>query len=602
MEKPQDANESSIITFEWTLRGLKSLFDASKGESKSKVTKSVKFGAGQWQILFYANSGTEGGGFVSLYLSCEVRGTCPITVQWTREGVFKFSFELRRQAIPQQLPILPTLTLGSSSSFGKTVLFNIKEAHNHSFSSKVCHVFLAQFARRDHVYYHSTPVKESDTFLIICAITSSPQPPIQPPTNPTQPVPKTYLECVGTLLDDPLYSDIEFVVPSRSTPKEKRIIYANKKLLQRADYFQSMFGSGFVEASTDVDMGHPQSDHDEGDTRSDSTCLFRQFEDSDDEEDDLMSDLPDELSFDGTIETDVPETGASHTTGEGSVVEDSAVKHIEGTENVENAVEPEIVAEGDEPRNVRPKLSHPSSPRSKDVALMTDPECSNRVPLLPEIPTVPGPKKMRVIVGDVAYATYKAVLYYIYTEVIVFAPLSSSFTAAASSRRLTATTATTATATPSDSQSSLHDSPKTPARTDNPTSRREWIKKWQQCRPGRPAPCSAKAVYRLADKLGLLELRERAYQHIQKSLTVENIPFEVFSPFSATFAEVRKVQVNYFLEHWGEIRASEAMRKVWRQIRNGRHPGFEEVWPSIALHLEFNPRTGALADTESPET
>lgn len=69
---------------------------------------------------------------------------------------------------------------------------------------------------------------------------------------------------------------------------------------------------------------------------------------------------------------------------------------------------------------------------------------------------------------------------------------------------------------------------------------------------------------------------DRHGQHIQKSLTVENIPFEVFSPFSATFAEVRKVQVNYFLEHWGEIRSSEAMRNVWRQIRNGRHPGFEE--------------------------
>lgn len=28
MEKTQDAHESSTITFEWTLRGLKSLFDA----------------------------------------------------------------------------------------------------------------------------------------------------------------------------------------------------------------------------------------------------------------------------------------------------------------------------------------------------------------------------------------------------------------------------------------------------------------------------------------------------------------------------------------------------------------------------------------------
>ncbi|KAF8133856.1 hypothetical protein EV363DRAFT_1258331 [Boletus edulis] len=568
MEKTQDAHESTSITFEWTLRGLKSLFDASKGESKSKVTKSAKFGGGQWQILFYANSGTEGGNFVSLYLSCEPTAQekdSAVDIKWVREGVFKFSFELR--------------------SLAKTVLFNVKEAHNHSFSSKTANWGWAQFARRDHVYYHSTPVKESDAFLITCTITSSPQPPIQPPATPTQLVPKSFLECIGALLDDPLYSDVEFVVPKRSRPKEKRIIYANSKILQRADYFQSMFGSGFVEASADVNMGHPQPDHDEADTASDSTYLSRQFEDSDDEEDDLMSDLPDEPSFDGTIDLDGPEIAISHATT--PMVEDSAVKHVEGTA-------PSTTTERDESRNVRPKLSHPSSPRSKDVSLMTDPDCSNRVSSHSE--TVPGPKKMQVIVGDVAYATYKAVLYYLYTDVIVFAPLASSFTATALSKRRVTT------ATPSDSQSSLHDGPKAPVHMDCPMSRREWIKEWQQSRLGRPAPCSAKAAYRLADKLGLLELRERAYQHIQKSLSVENIPYEVFSPFSATFAEVRKIQVSYFLEHWGEIRASDAMRNVWRQIRNGRHPGFEEVWPSIALYLEFNPRTVPSAEVESPET
>lgn len=282
----------------------------------------------------------------------------------------------------------------------------------------------------------------------------------------------------------------------------KRFIFPSRKMYS----FSLVFGSGFVEASTDVNMGHVQPDHDEADTASDSTYLFRQFEDSDDEEDDQMSDLPDEPSFDGTIELDVPETGDSHITT--PVVGDNAVKHGEGAVNTENNAAPSTVAEGDKFRNVRPKLSHPSSPRSKDVSLMTDPDCSNY-----ETPAVPGPKKMQVIVGDVAYATYKAVLYYvhrrfhvllicthqssqIYTDVIVFAPLSSSFTAAASSKRLTATTATAA---PSDSQSSLHDGPKAPTHIDNPTSRREWIRKWQQSRPGRPAPCSAKAVYRLAD-------------------------------------------------------------------------------------------------------
>jgi hypothetical protein len=69
----------------------------SKGEAKSKVTKSAKFGGGKWQVrrffppsrttihcdypqvLFYANAGppypptdANSGGYVSLFLSCEV--------------------------------------------------------------------------------------------------------------------------------------------------------------------------------------------------------------------------------------------------------------------------------------------------------------------------------------------------------------------------------------------------------------------------------------------------------------------------------------------------------------------------------------------------
>ena len=37
-----------------------------------------------------------------------------------------------------------------------------------------------------------------------------------------------------------------------------------------------------------------------------------------------------------------------------------------------------------------------------------------------------------------------------------------------------------------------------------------------------------------------------------------------------------QVEVKYFLDHWTEIRSSDAMRNVWHQIRLGRHPGFEE--------------------------
>ena len=59
-------------------------------------------------------------------------------------------------------------------------------------------------------------------------------------------------------------------------------------------------------------------------------------------------------------------------------------------------------------------------------------------------------------------------------------------------------------------------------------SRKEWIKEWCQNNPDKPTPCSAKAVYRLADRmcfdmskimynrrssgLGLLDLKDRAAQ------------------------------------------------------------------------------------------
>jgi hypothetical protein len=67
--------------------------------------------------------------------------------------------------------------------------------------------------------------------------------------------------------------------------------------------------------------------------------------------------------------------------------------------------------------------------------------------------------------------------------------------------------------------------------------------------PPGPRPVSAKAVYRLADKLDLPPLKLRAFQHICSGLTASNIPSEVFSRFSSTFEDVRKVRF-LMLECW----------------------------------------------------
>jgi hypothetical protein len=102
---------------------------------------------------------------------------------------------------------------------------------HYTFSSR------AQFSRRDTVYYQSMPVKAQDTFVITCTITSSPSKPSSS-LQPRQPVPKSLLDTVGSLLDDPLYSDVCFTIPGRDQSLQSRKIWASKRLLQRAEYFR----------------------------------------------------------------------------------------------------------------------------------------------------------------------------------------------------------------------------------------------------------------------------------------------------------------------------------------------------------------------------
>ncbi|KAH9980056.1 hypothetical protein BGW80DRAFT_1272964 [Lactifluus volemus] len=571
--------ESNSIVFEWTLRGLKNLFESSKGEAKSKVTKSAKFGGGKWQVRpFYANAGppypptdANSGGYVSLFLSCEPtqeEKDAAYNGRWVREGLFRFTFELH--------------------SVKKKDQFNAKEAHNHSFSHATANWGWAQFARRDAVYYTKSLVKYNDAFVITCTISSTPGPPTASPLVHKSLVPKDLLDSVGQLLDDPLYSDVEFVLPSRSPRvRSLRRIYASKRLLSRADYFDSrkfpLFNAGFVEASSDQFTFEITGDAnvDNADATSEYTSLGAQPEDSDEEDEEYDPREADADPPNSDIERedalDVPhdsfEPGASI----------AAEESVGG----DNRCEPE----DEKARNVRQKVAHPSSPRGGDGQVFP------RVTTPAMDKEVPGPPKLRVVVKDVAYVTYRAVLYYLYTDRIRFAPLSSCFLSSHSpgNSRLE---------TPHDSQVSLGSATRVgPTEIlGGASSRREWAQEWIRGNPGHPMPCSAKAVYRLADKLGLTELKTRAFEHITKSLTVENVPYEVFSTFSATFEVVRKVEVKYFLDHWAEIRSSDAMRNVWHQIRLGRHPGFEEVWPVIATHLEFKPQSSGPAGSDKEDS
>jgi len=57
---------------------------------------------------------------------------------------------------------------------------------------------------------------------------------------------------VGSMLDDPNYSDVEFVIPKKErNGRGVRRIYAAKKMISRADYFRSSeWGEGNERRST----------------------------------------------------------------------------------------------------------------------------------------------------------------------------------------------------------------------------------------------------------------------------------------------------------------------------------------------------------------
>ncbi|KAF8195411.1 hypothetical protein BJ912DRAFT_956877 [Pholiota molesta] len=505
-------SESSALTFEWTLKGLKTLFDSTKGDKKSKVTKSIRFGNNRWQPT-----------------PEEKEAALPHFGKWVREGVYKFSFELRNLN-----------NVGTS--------YNSKEAHNHSFTWKT--------ANWGCVYYNSMPVKTSDAFVIVCTITSSPA---KPPayTIPRQPVPRALLDTVGSLLDDPLYSDVQFIIPKRGQSISNGWkIWASKKLLKRADYFQTMFSSNFAEGAMDpkdIDQTPRTMTRDIKKSPPQLNILLDEFEDSDNEFDD--GDHPDAMAVDSL---------GSSTNGH---EEDSMLMLDSHTGDWEG-----LDAEG-----VQSTDSHVSSTEIAPSTNVQEPIAST------------DSSKLTIVVKDAAYTTYRAMLYYIYTDNIVFAPLSSSFIGMSSDGATVAQADTSLPSTPSEGSQIPSGQRFSHQDTAPMSSRADWIREWMRLNPGRPAPCSAKSIYRIADRLDLTELKERAAEHITKSLTVENIAYEVFSPFAAAFETIRKVEIDFFLAHWQEIRASDTMKHVWLQIRNGRHPGFEEVWPVIVQSLEFKP-------------
>lgn len=284
-----------------------------------------------------------------------------------------------------------------------------------------------------------------------------------------------------------------------------------------------------------------------------SLSLMRQFEDSDDEEDDDDDDnssmtLDDNLDSGMTqvpsMSQEMPAEGTRPPSTETAMSDPLGSWTTVVSTNDESADPDEYAGRQ---RNVRAKFSHPSTPRARDMDIEQEdgvnkptnvesqPVHSAQSHAYPDIasgasPTPISSRKMQIVIRDVAYATYRAVLYYvslsvpifvnhsdrcprqIYTDTIIFAPLSSSFFTNSATTPQPSTSPSTPTITASESQHALSLGPRSNQQQEvsgaafgsspssaAPVTRREWIAQWERNNPGKPRPSSAKAVYRLAD-------------------------------------------------------------------------------------------------------
>ncbi|GAA5978937.1 hypothetical protein JCM5350_004183 [Sporobolomyces pararoseus] len=272
-----------------------------------------------------------------------------------------------------------------------------------------------------------------------------------------------------------------------------------------------------------------------------------------------------------TISNDGDNTESATSPVTGDQAEFSASETLEAEDN-QNRV-------GTPPQSPSKFRSAPSSPAHSGFPPMTMSQLPTNVAKKQRSKTKDSSRpRSEVIVADASYSTFRALLYYLYTNQVSFTPLASTFYAAkdrASNLNI---------AFPYTTRKSfiIAHSPR--------GSSKEPI-----------GPASAKALYRLADKMGLSELKLLAFEHIVSSLTPQNVVYEAFGSFSMRFEEVKRVEVNFLLQHWNEVKSSGSMAKVFAFLRTGRFPGFEEVWLSLLEHLEYNPRAPSKETTEVAE-
>lgn len=307
-------------------------------------------------------------------------------------------------------------------------LIKSMEASDYSFSAHFSNWGYAHFCSRNLAYYNNPKSKADDAFVVVVQI-------LEPATVPnstslSQPnktmIPYELVMAYAALFNSKHHSDVVFVLRSKRSSRPRKL-YAIKKILAlRSEYFASMFDGGWSESAGDEE----DADWDPEDA-----------EDDDEAEDDVNTD-DDALSDVGACSEDEAEPDEED--------EDGEEEQEAGQQAREAGWDTPLTA--DHARSCATPTSQQGSISNASTPPFQTPRAApDALPMSPPPPLSPtrrstqyrrreeqaGPHHRRrrrshiqrsvVHITDASYSTFRGCLYWLYTDFIHFAELSSSF-------------------------------------------------------------------------------------------------------------------------------------------------------------------------------
>ncbi|KAI0331010.1 hypothetical protein GY45DRAFT_673313 [Cubamyces sp. BRFM 1775] len=317
-----------------------------------------------------------------------------------------------------------------------------------------------------------------------------------------------------------VFEDVKFYVFSRRTRSGRvdtpRPLFANNALLVKVSQ-DFAFVDGFAESkATDMAAPYPPE-------RTSYTTEYTYSEDSDLEDDtaDYESDLSEAFSEDNLPPPHLPKP---------CIPKPEPVPSAEPSSYVLSPDEPSYWSPGvpvAEPESHKTDHTPAGSEAAHSVAPVQT-GCSKDTSIgeqqAKEIVTNCSRKGRVVFIEDFAYRTWEAFIFYAYFGSVSFAPLRSQ------------------------------------------KERRPKHELYE------PPPCSAKSMYRLADKYGIQELKDIAMASILERMTAHTILVELFSPFTAVYPEIKGVELDYLVAHISDEQVLAQMPKWLRYLEEGRLP------------------------------